>query len=110
MNKEVPSHVEQVPQGRQGVKGAQVPPQGYPIPNVKGGIEVLDMSIREIREALIGIARAMTMQANLSMMPRVLESSTKTRLRNFVKMNPPIHLVSKVGDDTYEFLIECIRC
>ena len=30
------------------------------------------MSNREIREALIAIARAVTMQANLSMIPRVV--------------------------------------
>ena len=59
VNEEVPPQVEQVPQGGQGVQGAQdaqVPPQGDPIPNVEGGIEVLDMSNREIRKALIAIA------------------------------------------------------
>ena len=51
VNDEVPPQGEQVPQGGQGFQGAQddqVPPQGYPIPNVEGGIEVSEMSNREI--------------------------------------------------------------
>ena len=62
MNDEVPhqsEQVKQVPQGGQGVQGAQdaqVPPQGDPIPNLKGGIMVPEMSNREIREAFIVIA------------------------------------------------------
>ena len=78
VNEEVPPQVEkveQVPQGGQGVQGAkdaQVPPQGDRIPNVEGGIEVPEMSNREIREALIDIDRSVTMQANLNMMPRVV--------------------------------------
>ena len=81
MNEEVPpklEQVKQVPQGGQGVHGAQdakVPPQGDPIPNVEGGIEVPEISYRDIREALIAIARAVTIQANLIMMPRVVEST-----------------------------------
>ena len=38
-----------------------MPPQGDPIPNVEEGIEVSEMSNREIREALIAIARAVIM-------------------------------------------------
>ena len=52
--------VEQVPQGGKGIQGAQdaqVPPQGDPISNVEGGIEVPEMSNREIRESLIAIAQ-----------------------------------------------------
>ena len=73
-----------------------MPPQGDPIPNVEEGIEVLEMSNRDIREALIAIAQAVTMQANLSMVPRVnvVESTTMSRLRDFVRMNPPIFLRS----------------
>ncbi|TMX05346.1 hypothetical protein EJD97_023717, partial [Solanum chilense] len=73
VNEEVPPQVEKVekvPQGGkgvQGVKDAQVHPQGDPIPNVEGGVEVLEMSDREFREALISIARAVTMvKADLS--------------------------------------------
>ena len=43
----------------------------------------------------------MTTQANLSMVLRVnvLESTMTSRLIDFVRMNPPIFLVSKVGED-----------
>ena len=78
MNEEIPPQVEQVPQNGQGFQGAQasqVLPQGDLIPNVEGGIEVPKMSNRDIREALIAIARAVTMQANLNMIPRVVERS-----------------------------------
>ena len=37
------------------------------------GIDISEMSNREIRDSLIGIARAVTLQANLNMMPRVVE-------------------------------------
>ncbi|TMX04363.1 hypothetical protein EJD97_009502 [Solanum chilense] len=107
VNEEVPPQVEKVPQGGKGVQGsqdAQVSPQGDPIPIVEGGIEVPDMSNREIREALIAIARAVTMQDNLNMMPRAVESTITSRLRDFVRMNPSIFLVSKVNEDPREFL------
>ena len=85
MNEEIPQveqveKVRQCGQGVQGAQDAQVPPQGDPIPNVEEGIEVLEMSNREIREALIAIARAVTMQANLTMIPRVVESTMTSRL------------------------------
>ena len=59
------------------------------------------MSNRDIREALLSLARAITTHENLSMVPRVnvLESTMKSRLRDFVSMNPPIFVVSKVGED-----------
>ena len=62
------------------------------------------MSNRDIREALIAIAQAVTMQANLSMMPRVVEIIITTRLRDFVRVNPPIFLGSIVVVDPQEFL------
>ena len=62
------------------------------------------MSNSEIREALITIARAMTMQANLNMMPRVVESTMTSRLKDFVRMNPLIFFRSKVNEDPQEFL------
>ena len=49
VNEEVPPQVEKVSQSGQGVQGAQnaqVPPQGDPVPNVDGGIEVPEMSNR----------------------------------------------------------------
>ena len=45
----------------------------------------------------------MTTQVNLSMVPRVVERTMTSRLRYFVKINPPIFLVSKVGDKPQEF-------
>ena len=81
-----------------------MPPQGNPIPNVEGGIEVPEMSNREIREALIAITRDVTMKANLNMIPRVVESTMTSRLRDFVRMNSPIILGSKVNEDPQEFL------
>ena len=48
----------------------------------------------------------MTTQVNLSMVPRanVVESTMTSRLIDFVRMNPPIFLVSNVGDDPQEFI------
>ena len=54
------------------------------------------MSNREIRKALISIARAVTIQAKLNMMPRVVESTITYWLRDFLMMNPLIFLGSKV--------------
>ena len=59
INEEIPPQVEQaeqVPQDRQGIQGAQVPPQGDHVPNLEGGNEVSvvpsKFTNREIREAL----------------------------------------------------------
>ena len=46
----------------------------------------------------------MTMRANLNMMPRVVKSTMTSRLRDFVRMNPPIFLRSKVNEDPQKFL------
>ena len=43
------------------------------------------------------------MQANLNMMPRVVESIMKSRLRDFLRMNPPIFLCSNVNEHSQEF-------
>ena len=80
-----------------------MPPEGDPIPNVEGGIEVPEMSNREIREALIAFTQDVTMQVNLNMMPRVVESTMTSSLRDSVRMNPPIFLCSKVNKDPQEF-------
>ena len=44
------------------------------------------------------------MQANLNVMPRVVQSSMTSRVRDFVRMNPPIFLVAKVNEDPHEFI------
>ena len=71
---------------------------------MEGGIQVLEMYNKKIREVLIAIARAVTMKANLSMMHRVVESTMTSRLRDFMRMNPPMFLGSKVNEDTQEFI------
>ena len=47
----------------------------------------------------------MTTKINFSMMPRVnvVESTMTSTLRDFVRMNPPIFIVSMVGKDQQEF-------
>ena len=59
------------------------------------------MSYSDIRESLLHLARAMTTHMNLSMVPRVnvVEEIVTSRLREFVRMNPPIFHGSKVGED-----------
>lgn len=71
-HKEISPRVEQVPQG---VQVAQVPPQGDQVPNVEGGndfpVVPPELSNSDIREALLALARDITTQANLNMVPRV---------------------------------------
>ena len=64
------------------------------------------MTNREIREALLALAQDMTTHVTRDIVPRVnaLESTITSRLRDFVRMNPPILLDSKVGEDPQEFL------
>ena len=64
------------------------------------------MTNRELREDLLGLAQAMTTLVNSGVEPRVnsMESTTTSRLRDFVRMNTPIFLVSNVGDDSQEYL------
>ena len=52
----------------------------------------------------------MTTQANLKMVPRmnVVETTMTSRLRDFVRMNPPIFLVSKVGEDPQDFVLSAM--
>ena len=81
-----------------------MPPQGDIIINLEGGIEVLAMFNRDISETLIAIARAVTMHVDLNRIPRVVERTMTSRLKDFVRMNSPIFLVSKVNEDPQEFL------
>ena len=97
VHEEVPPQVEQVPQGDQ-------------VPIVGGGNDVSvvppEFCNSNIRESLLALARSVTTQENLSKVPRVnvVESTMTNRLRYFVRMNPPIFLGSKVGEDPQEFL------
>ena len=58
----------------------------------------------EISDSLRALSRAITTQANLSLVRRVVESTMTCRLRDFVRMNPCIFLLYKVGEDPLEFL------
>ena len=64
------------------------------------------MTNEEVRGDILTIDRAMTTQANRDVGPRVnvLESTMTSRLRDFVRMNPPIFFGSNVGEDSQEFL------
>ena len=66
----------------------------------------MKLSNREIREVLLYLARFMTIKVNLSMLPRVnvVESTMTSRWRDFVWMNPPIILGSKVEVHPLVFL------
>ena len=66
------------------------------------------MPNREIRESLHTLARAMTTQVNRDIRPRVndLESTMASRLKYLVRMNPPIFLGCKMGDDPQPFVDE----
>ena len=59
-----------------------------------------------IREALLAIARPLTSHVNIVIVPgvQVVGSIITSSLRDFVRMNIRIFLVSKVGEDPYEFL------
>ena len=56
---------------------------------------------REIREPLLALARAMTTHVNRGIEPRLnaIKSIMTSRLRYFVRMQPPIFHVSKVVED-----------
>ena len=53
----------------------------------------------------------MTTQANFSMVPRanVVEGTMTSRLRNFLRMNPPIFRGSKVAEYTHDFIDEVYK-
>ena len=66
----------------------------------------LEMTNREIREALLVLARTITTHVNKGIEHRLnaIDSTMNSRLRDFVKMNPPIFVVSRVSEDPQEFL------
>ena len=61
IQEEIPPQVEEVEQGAQGDQ----------VPIVGGSYDLPELCNRDIREALLALARAMTTQVNLSMVPRV---------------------------------------
>ena len=95
-----------------------VPPQRLqgdqvPIGNQDNEVPVVPpaMTNEEIRAAFLTLAHAMTAQANRDVGPRVNanESTAASRLRDFVRMNPPIFLGSRIGEDPQRFLDEIYK-
>ena len=72
---------------------------------------LLDMTYEEIRRALVILAQVMITQENKEMGPRMnsLEITMTPSLRDFVRMNPPIILGYKVGDDFQALLNEVYK-
>ncbi|TMX05037.1 hypothetical protein EJD97_003172 [Solanum chilense] len=99
----VPPRVEQGPQGVQVPQVEQVP-----ITNEGNEVSVVpsDITNGEIREALLTLSRAMTTQVNRDIGPMMndFESTMTSRLRDFVRINPPMVLGSMVGEDPQEYL------
>ena len=60
-----------------------------------------DMISGEIRETLLALARSMTTYVIRGIEPRVsvVERTMTSRLRDFVRTNPPMFLGSKVAED-----------
>lgn len=60
------------------------------------------MTNEEIRLTLLNLDRAMMAQATRDTRPMVnaYEETIGSKLRGFVRMNPPVFLGSKVGKDT----------
>ena len=90
------------------------PPQGKRV-SVDQGNEVPlvppDMNNREIREATLTLARAMTTHVTRDIGPKVnaLESTMTSSLRDFVMTNPPNFLGSKMGEYPKPSWMRCIR-
>ena len=98
MQEEITPQVEEVEQVCQGF-------QGYQVPIVCGGNDVpvvlLELSERDIKESFLILPEPVTIQVNLSMVPRVnVAGITMTsRLKDFVRINPHVFLVPKVGEE-----------
>ncbi|XP_049357496.1 uncharacterized protein LOC125822156 [Solanum verrucosum] len=95
-------------QGVQGLQGDQVP-----IGNQENEVPVVPpaMTNEEITVDFLTLARAMTAQDNRDVGPTVNanENMAASRLRDFVRMNPPIFLGSRIGEDLKGFLDEIYK-
>ncbi|TMW86493.1 hypothetical protein EJD97_021303 [Solanum chilense] len=107
VNKNIPPQVEKVEKvlkGAQRCQGAQSS-RNAQVPIVEEGDDVLvvppEMTNREIRESLITLARPMITHVNIGVTPRVnsMEGTMTSILKDFDWMNPPIILVSMMGED-----------
>ena len=72
---------------------------------------LLNMTDEEGRGSFVTIARAMTAQENREIGSRMndFESTMTLWLRDFVRMNAPTFLGSKVGEDPKASWMMCIR-
>ncbi|KAK4726899.1 hypothetical protein R3W88_031816 [Solanum pinnatisectum] len=90
------------PQYPQGPDGSQVPQDN------QVSVDPPAMTNEEIRSAFLTLAQAMMAQVNRDVGPRVnaIESTMDSRLRDFVRMNPPYapSLVSNPRDDMSRFV------
>ena len=103
MHEEIPRHVEEVEQVPQVSEGEQVPIVGG---GNDGPVVAPKLNNSDTREDLLSLARVVTTRVNLILVPRVnvVESNMTSLLRDFVRMNPPIFLVSNVEEDRQKFL------
>ena len=108
LNEEIPTQVKQIfkiPLYAQNDK-VLIVERGNEVPVVPQ-----KMANGEIREPLLTLARAMTIQVNRDIWPRVniMESTITSTWRNFLRMNPPFCFGSKVGQDPHAFLVEVYK-
>ena len=107
VHEEISPKVQQVSQGS---LGFQSPPKSEQVPIAEGGNDVpvkpSELSNSDIREALLALSRIVTTQANLCMVPRVnvVERTMTSRLKDFVRMNSPTFVRSKIEEDAQQFL------
>ena len=77
----------------------EIPPRGIQVPIGGEGNEVPvvppNMTNDEIREALLALAQFIATHVNRCVEPRVssMENTMKSRLRYFLRINPPMFLV-----------------
>ena len=101
VNEEIPPQVEQVEQFLQGAQGGTK----YQVPIVEEGNDVPvnppEMTSGEIKEAFLILARDLTTHMNRCIERRVniVERTMTLRLRDFVRIHPPIFLGPKVGEN-----------
>ena len=102
VKEEIPPQVEEVDHVPHGCQGSQ----GDHVRIVGGCDDVIMLSNRDIRDSLLALVGDMTTQANFKYGARVnvVKRTMKSKLRDIVRMNPPIFLGSKVGEHPREFL------
>ena len=99
-------------------QGNRNAPQVQAAANYQVLVKPLAITDGEVRETLFQMAhaittqaQAITTQANMEVAPRENQHARTmaSRLRDFMRMNPHIFLISKVEEDPKSFLMRCIR-